>query len=220
MYLSRGLLFKLDGKNLDVMIPSNLEGCREWFEATIRDCEEGKVFDVTVNMQDIGVTQIVNGVLEYTIVMWGTVTSIVERKFKHDIFNTMLVFKTNVASDSFDDMTDSVRRDTLMYEDIEKTLSEFSDNISQRMGERKNETVGLVFPRIVTGVEEDSVKVVRNYEFPPSDTLPVDLLTWRVKRRGFEWSLECLFSCPFFEKREEFMSKREGFFMTKNNLCI
>jgi len=218
MYLSRGILFKLDGQNMDVMIPSNLEGCRKWFEDTIRDSEEGKIVDVTVNIQDIHVKKTLHGVLEYTSVMWGTVSKVIVGNFKHDIHNTMLVFKTNVASDSFDDMTDSVKRDPLVYGDIEKKLSEFSDNISKRMGKRKNETVGIVFPRIVKRMsnekgEPGNLKVIGNYEFPPSDALPVDLLTWRVKRRGFGWSLDGLFSAPYFEKRES-----ENIFMTKNYL--
>ena len=211
--MSRGLLFKLDGQHLGVDIPSNLGGCKTWFESMIIDSEEDKLFDVTVNLQDIAVTHIIPGVLEYTTVMWGNTTKVGQGEFVYEVFNTMLVFKTNVSSDSFDDMTDSVRKDKLVYEDIEKTLSEFSDNISKRM----NETIGIVFPKIVMGGEEDSFKVMGNYEFPPSDTLPVDLLTWRVKRRGFEWSLGGLFSAPFFGKKEGFISKRDGF-MTKNKL--
>ena len=169
----------------------------EWFKKNIPG-----IF--VPEIQDIHVVERSPGVMEYTSVIYDffqtmiCIKAIRDKSFESSDENffhpgKFLVIRTRVASDSFDDMTDSVMRDSLDYEEIMVTMVKFRNELGSKI---PRNAVPVIFPPIRAILDENSSARMMRHTYTCSDhvvlneSFPMDLLTRRMKYRTFFRSTE------------------------------
>ena len=219
-----GIVMKMDGSYESVAIPSTMDGCFKWFEErTGKFCE----------IQDIQVREVRPGVLEYITVLYDVQANeelmdskgeVNEDTDGHNawkptqdpylVTGDMLVFKTHVSSNSFDDMTDTVLRDPPDYDDVINSITAFREDLSIFL---PPEAQHFLFPVVRASLIKET-KTLRSelgdieYYVFCEDNLPVDLLTKGMKYRQ-------VFDFETYDTKMRF-SKISPRFMIKNNADI
>lgn len=222
---SRGLLIRSDGSHQLVCVPSSLHGCKILI---------GTLCGTTPEIQDVNVVEIQEGVLEYTTVIYDLQlntaaqlnelnTTPVSHLGPYVIAGDMLVLKTAVAAESYDDLTDSVYKSDLVYDEVLSTIMQFRSELDEKVPLNARR---FLFPSLGASVSfGEGSKMFRDFlgdvdenGFPPGRTqpMPMDLLTRRAKYRTFVYDVSFGSDVQSLEQ----VLKKRPLFLRRNNMPI
>lgn len=194
----QGLLLRANGTPLMVSLPKTLVEAREWFKRNSASSSK-------VELCDVHVLEKSPGVLEYTSAIYDACPEFDDELKPNKclapyiVYGDVLVFKTTVSRTRFDDMVDVIECLPLRFDQVRETLSRFHTDLCRVNGAAilaKNGDFSRgvasckMFPQLFGS--QVKKKMVYHTGLPsqdcdtfPSNVMPVDLLTWSMKYRGF-----------------------------------
>lgn len=167
-----------------VFLPLTLDGAHEWYRANSVSCH-------TVELCDMHVKEKSPGILEYTVAIYDACPSNLYQNMclaPYLVFGDVLVFKTTVSRNCFDDMVDNIEMETLGFQEIWETVSRFYSDLRLEFG--MDLTKQKLFPQLFGSQVKKKTMYHATLPTPlplefPSNIMPLDLLTWGMKYRGF-----------------------------------
>lgn len=170
-----------------VKIPTTLTGAKEWYEANASTSEE-------VDLIDVKLLEMPDGRYQYTTCIYDCAAARRARardlklncSFMPFVFiGDILLFKTIVSAETFNDMNDTIQDADLDAEEMISIVKTFRNRLTDTASSSGLDGLQKVlFPFIRrSSVGGKSVYTDCNYVF---NSVEIDLLTWKTKVRGFQ----------------------------------